>query len=149
MKEEIRSLEPFGFPGYFASSMGDVFSDRKGGKRRLVKRIKVGNGYAWFVSLRTATGKIRQKSVATLVLLAFRGENTRTFATRAAIYLDGNKDNCRLDNLQWRTGTKESCVKITLDASYIQQLEKMAAPRKITINKVAQEILVDILSKEK
>jgi len=150
MKEEIRSLESLGFPGYFVSSEGNVISENKGRKRLLKRcRHRHGGSHAWLVCLRTAKRRFTQKSIALLVLLAFRGEPGRKFTTGSAVFLDGNKDNCRLENLEWRTATKEPCVKVTLDAEYIWKLEQMAALRKVTINKVAQEILVDFLSKEK
>lgn len=107
METEFRSLEPYGFPGWFVSRDGTVVSRRRKEKRlRPTKTLPVTPNAAWMV-VRTngLKPKVRVR-VAELVLLAFSGPPPED-ANNVIIYRDGDVNNYHIDNLEWGIRFKE------------------------------------------
>jgi hypothetical protein len=88
-----------GFSGYEVSDKGEVFSSRRGTRKKKKPR-KRWDGY-FDVNL-FLDGKWRKFLIHRLVLLSFIGPCPRGYETR---HLDGNKENNCLSNICW--GTKE------------------------------------------
>ncbi|PHM66709.1 HNH endonuclease signature motif containing protein [Xenorhabdus stockiae] len=89
-----------GFPGYFASKEGEIFSLRTNQLKRLKTRIR--HGYKR-VNVRSGTGRktVVTKPVHQLVLLAHKGDKPKECdLTR---HLNGNPLDNRLENLRWGT----------------------------------------------
>ena len=84
------------FPGYVVSNYGEVYNEETG---KFLKQSPVQYGILTVGLMRD--GKIYRRSVATLVAMAFHDKPRPDFNT--VIHLDGHKDNCRADNLMWRT----------------------------------------------
>jgi hypothetical protein len=85
-----------GFPGYFVSDEGRVFSDLQEPHREL--KFYEHDGY-WRAQL-LRDGKRVQRFVHCLVLEAFVGSRPHSHETR---HLDGNRKNNALANLCWGT----------------------------------------------
>lgn len=92
--EDWREIEEF--PGYSVSNQGRVRNDDRG---RVLTRLVNQHGV---VHVGLVKGRLQYKrGVALLVALAFLPEPyPMTFDT--VIHLDGDKLNCRMDNLMWR-----------------------------------------------
>lgn len=109
MEREIW-LQVDGFPDYFVSNFGRIKSV-KFGKIRLLKQSK-SKGY-YRVNLCQSGGRYAKK-VAFLVLEAFSGKRPEGLDCS---HLDGNRENNRLDNLEWETRTvnnrRKENVKLT------------------------------------
>lgn len=97
-----------GFPGYFASEDGYIFSNRTGQLKQLTARVH--KGYL-HVHVKYGYGRqtVKKKPVHQLVLMAFVGEKpNKTSLTR---HLNGNALDNRLLNLAWgspKENTKDS-----------------------------------------
>lgn len=98
-----------GFPGYFVTSCGEVWSLRKGdsahSKRRWGKtswrRLKVDvNRYGYERVALMRDGKSRQVTVHVAVCEAFHGPRPTGYV---AAHADGNKRNNSANNLRWAT----------------------------------------------
>lgn len=89
-----------GFPGYFATTSGDIVSTRSGETRIIGQRIH--KGY-YHVNIKTGYGRktVRKEPVHKLILLAFRGEKPNESAV--CRHLNGNALDNRLSNLKWGT----------------------------------------------
>lgn len=91
-----------GFPGYYVSDDGKVFTSWRAGGRYTkpngrgpnpMAQIPAGAGY-----LSVTLGRGRKRYVHRLVALAFHGEPPAGFE---ACHIDGDKTNNRADNLRW------------------------------------------------
>ncbi len=92
-----------GFPGYFVSEYGDVYSIRsRKGDGRLRRLTACKSGRYLLVGLQTGkrgvNAKMHNRRIHTLVLTTFVGPRKSGQCTR---HLDGNGTNNRLDNLAW------------------------------------------------
>ena len=96
---EIRPV--IGFPGYFASDDGEVFSDRSG-ERRLLATTRDHGGYLQVNVKRN--GKATKLTNHRAVLLAFRGEALG----RESRHLNGDQLDNRLANLAWGTSRENA-----------------------------------------
>ena len=85
-----------GFSRFYVNENGDVFTIKKikgGEKLNKVSITKATNGYKK-VNMQDDFGKFTSKLVHTIVYEAFKGENYSVLTL-----LDGDKNNCRLDNI--------------------------------------------------
>lgn len=98
---DLRKQIP-GFPDYCVTKDGKVWSSKRG-KGKWLCFMKVGKGY-FAVSL-YKNNKHHQKRVHSLVLETFIGPKPKNMEGR---HLDGNKENNKLDNLCWGTGSENS-----------------------------------------
>lgn len=85
-----------GFPDYSVSNYGEIHSDKT---RRTLRQTPIQYGVLTVMMWRD--GKQNRRSVATLVAKAFVPIVREDFNT--PIHLDGNRANCRADNLMWRS----------------------------------------------
>lgn len=92
-----------GFPGYFATEDGGIYTERKngssGGVREIPKRMKPTidkDGYET-ISLRF-NGKYKFRRLHRLILQAFRGSPK---PRQEGCHNDGNKRNNHISNLRW------------------------------------------------
>ncbi|WIF71381.1 HNH endonuclease [Proteus vulgaris] len=94
-----------GYPGYFASKDGVIYSTRKGALSELKPRIR--NGYLR-VNVRSGSGRKTSvtKPIHQLVLLAFTGEMPRH--CNLTRHLNGDPFDNRLDNIRWGTHKENS-----------------------------------------
>jgi hypothetical protein len=96
------NMEPIpGFPGYYATRDGRIFSDRTG--ELVEKKQQVDEEGYHFVNLRTGVGRktVKMVPVHKCVLLAFVGPKpTEEHECR---HLDRNPANNHVDNLCWGT----------------------------------------------
>jgi len=91
-----------GYPGYWASMDGRIYSDRSGSLIELAQRV-MGKGYL-YVNVKVARGDrhvLLPKPVHRLVLLAFTGPEP--FPQADGRHKDGDAMNCSADNLEWGT----------------------------------------------
>ena len=88
-----------GWPGYYVSDAGDVYSRREGGGLKKLRPTADEKGYLR-VSLRRR-GKYHRRYVHTLVLEAFHGP--RPPGCQCLHGPDRNPANCRAENLRWGT----------------------------------------------
>jgi hypothetical protein len=95
-----------GFPGYWVTHWGEVYSFRKFGggfqrdkPLRRLNPLKTNNRYLTVV-LTNEEGRRIQKTIHSLVLESFDGPRPNGFVCR---HLDGNSLNNHIDNLQWGT----------------------------------------------
>lgn len=84
------------FPDYAVSNYGEVYNEKTG---KILKQSPNQIGILTVGLIRNGT--LSRRSVATLVAMAFHERPRSDFNT--VIHLDGKKDNCRADNLMWRT----------------------------------------------
>ena len=103
MLEEWREIPQF--PGYFASSLGSIASERQGERRVLrqwvVTTVSRGHNYSYpAVCLRRAGGGRCHRSVGRYVLLAFTGKDEPGLVCR---HRDADPFNNAVDNLAWGT----------------------------------------------
>lgn len=91
--EEWREVQDF--PGYVVSNYGEVFNEKT---RRTLTQSPVAYDIPT-VGL-NLEGKVFRRSVPVLVAKAFIKEDREHFDT--PIHLDGDRTNCRVDNLAWR-----------------------------------------------
>lgn len=94
LREEWREIREF--PQFAISSHGNVLNQRTGRERKVMRNAQ---GVA-MVTL-AASGRILTRGVALLVAGAFI-PNEEELVFRTPINLDGNRMNCRADNLMWR-----------------------------------------------
>lgn len=84
-----------GFSDYVVSNYGEVYCSRTG---RILRQTPVQYGMLTVGLWRD--NKQHRRSVATLVATAFLDKQRDDFNT--PIHLDGDRSNCRVDNLAWR-----------------------------------------------
>jgi HNH endonuclease len=99
-----------GYPGYFASDQGEIYSNVRRGRpssarlaqdeplRRISSQISSVRNYRRMVA---TLGRGRYRKVAYLVALAFVGE--RPTPSHELAHLDGDSLNNRPNNLAWKT----------------------------------------------
>lgn len=85
------------FPSYEVSNLGRVRHTRSGN----IKGISLNQQGISNVHLAEPT-KYRRRSVALLVAKAFLPEPSPHYSSPTPIHRDGDKQNCRADNLMWR-----------------------------------------------
>lgn len=95
-----------GYPGYFASNDGRIWSDRRGSRRELAKYVEEINGYR-----REKTNLYGRPGakVATLVCEAFYGP--RPDGCEVA-HLNGDSLDNRAENLAWKTTAENHADKV-------------------------------------
>lgn len=82
------------FRGYFVNTEGEVFKQKKNGELRKVSS-SIENTYGFSrVNLVNDEGKAGARLLHRIVYKTFKGEYTGDL-----VFIDGNKQNCRLDNL--------------------------------------------------
>lgn len=94
MREQWHELEEF--PDYAVSSMGEVFNIKTG----MPRRTSINQQGIVKISLYKDGRELITRSVAVMVAEAFCEGRTEFFNT--PIHLDGDRENCRADNLMWR-----------------------------------------------
>lgn len=100
--EEIRPVE--GYPGYFASTYGKIYSERRGGPRRAMKPDVGEQGHSRVQLHREGSGERGDRLlVHRIILETFVGPAPSTDAQGR--HRDGNAQNNRISNLMW--GTQE------------------------------------------
>lgn len=100
--EEIRPVE--GYPGYFASTYGKIYSERRGGPRRAMKPDVGERGHSRVQLHREGSGERGDRLlVHRIILETFVGPAPSTDAQGR--HRDGNAQNNRISNLMW--GTQE------------------------------------------
>ena len=86
-----------GFSRFYVNELGEVFAVKKnkfkGEVLRPLSICRGANGYKK-VNMQDDSGKFTSKLLHSLVYEAFKGDNYSVLA-----FLDGDKGNCRLDNL--------------------------------------------------
>lgn len=97
-----KSYEPY----YEITTFGRIWSVRRGEAKWLTPRLG-SHGYL-FVTLHSKSFK-KQFLIHRLVLFTFKGPSDFNEECR---HLDGNKINCRLDNLEWGTHSDNMCDKL-------------------------------------
>ena len=95
MEEIFKDIE--GFPGYYISNLGNIMS-RKRGETHILSQIRSKYGYQEIMFYQNK--KMHTLYVARLVLAAFKGYPADPWLCFAH-HIDGDKSNCRLDNLEW------------------------------------------------
>lgn len=96
MEDEIDNWQPIGgFPGYSVNSLGHVRKDSS--KRILVPRFNQ-YGVPYVGLMRDWQQCVR--SLPRLVAQAFIPQHNEIFDT--PVQIDGDRSNCRVDNLMWR-----------------------------------------------
>lgn len=95
MQEEWRIIEEF--PDYEISDYGNIRNLRF----NRPKQSSI-NNRGMVVTCLSSKGKHYTRSIAILVATAFLGEPDNDYED-SVINLDGDKHNCRFDNLAWRT----------------------------------------------
>lgn len=94
VRERWHELEEF--PDYAISSMGEVHNIKTG----MPRRTSVNQQGIVKISLYQDGKYLITRSVAVMVAEAFVEGQTEFFNT--PIHLDGDRENCRADNLMWR-----------------------------------------------
>ena len=92
MVEEYRKIKDF--PEYLVSNLGNIKSTKRGGKILSYSITRLG----YKVVIIYANKKMNTLYVAREVLSAFRGFPAWLCIARN---IDGDRSNCRLDNLEW------------------------------------------------
>ncbi len=113
LPQQLREID--GCPGYFAGRDGRIYSTRRLGRpkpstpARPIRPLKAGvnkrNGY-----LQVALGSASCRNVHALVCAAFHGPRPPGFH---ASHIDGDKLNCRPENLCWESRTANERRKAT------------------------------------
>ena len=96
-----------GFPGYFATAEGEIVSCLRG-KERLLKRRPHRNGYN-LVTLCRSDGVRLDTTLHRVIAMAFHPNPASLPCVR---HLDGEKSNCRPENLAWGTYADNEADKI-------------------------------------
>lgn len=97
-----------GYRGYFVDKFGNVYSERRGKRRKLHPCF---NSYGYLcVSVPKGDGKFRKIGVHRLVLLTFVGEPGPNQETR---HLNGTRSDNRLINLVWGTRKQQQADAIS------------------------------------
>ena len=86
-----------GFSAYGVTYDGQVVNVAKGG---IVLPHYINRAGHNFVSMKNDEGVFCTRHVAKMVLKAFKPIREESWNT--VIYLDGNKSNCHIENLEWR-----------------------------------------------
>lgn len=86
-----------GFSSYGVTPDGQIINLSKGGIMITHYENRAGHN---FVSMKNDNGVYLTRHVGKLVLKAFRPPKEPHWDT--VIYLDGDKSNCKIDNLDWR-----------------------------------------------
>jgi predicted DNA-binding protein (UPF0251 family) len=86
------------YPGYFVDKLGNVYSERRGKRRKLKPHLN-SYGYLW-ISVTRGDGSFRKEGIHRLVLFAFIGLPSEAQETR---HLNGIRTDNRLFNLAWGT----------------------------------------------
>jgi len=86
-----------GFSSYGVTTDGQVINISKGG---IILPHYINRAGHNFVSMKNDEGEFCTRHVAKMVLKAFKPEREDHWDT--VIYLDGDKSNCRIENLEWR-----------------------------------------------
>lgn len=94
MREQWYELDEF--PDYAVSSFGEVHNIKTG----MPRRTSINQQGIVKISLYKDGRELITRSVAVLVAEAFCDGQTEFFNT--PIHLDGDRENCRADNLMWR-----------------------------------------------
>lgn len=84
------------FPDYAVSSLGEVFNIKTG----MPRKLSINQHGIVKVSMYKNRRELITRSVAVMVADAFVEGRTDLFNT--PIHLDGDRENCRADNLMWR-----------------------------------------------
>ena len=85
-----------GFPDYAINELGEIGNMKTG----MPRKLSINQQGIPMVSLYAENGRPYTRSVAVLVANAFIPEERPHFDT--PIHLDGDRLNCRVDNLAWR-----------------------------------------------
>ena len=83
-----------GFPGYYADKLGNIYSTRLRGFKKLKPSVHVGRGY------RTVNLLNNTKVIHRLILITFVGPCPEG---HECCHVDGDKTNNKLSNLYWGT----------------------------------------------
>ena len=94
MIEEYRKIKDF--PEYLVSNLGNIKSTKRGGKILSYSITRLG----YKVVIVCANKKMNTLYVAREVLAAFKGSPADPWLCIAR-NIDGDRSNCRLDNLEW------------------------------------------------
>ncbi|WUR15700.1 HNH endonuclease [[Empedobacter] haloabium] len=103
MNDELKAIP--GWPGYFATAAGAIYSDRSGEMRAISMWDR--NGYLQATLRTRKSGKVqaRPQPVHRLVLMAFAGQADDGMHAR---HLNGNSTDNRIENLAWGTPRQNS-----------------------------------------
>jgi hypothetical protein len=107
----VRYRPTQGFPGYIVGDDGSVWTlwIHYSKPRRLglePKRMRANGGYPRYPSVKLyGKGGFARREVHRLVLEAFDGPSPPSTECR---HLDGDRSNCRLDNLMWGTHARNA-----------------------------------------
>lgn len=94
--QEWVSIEEF--PGYSVSSSGEVRNDNT------TRHLKIRSNKQGFIMVGLVREGVQHtRSVAMLVAHAFVPYYDYSEWSNSVIHLDGDRENCRADNLMWRT----------------------------------------------
>lgn len=89
----IKELNIQGFSGYYISSDGRIYNEKKNGEMRELKKYKANYDFMK-VNLYGDDKKQTTKLVHVLVYESFKGKNYSNI-----VFLDNNKENCNIENL--------------------------------------------------
>lgn len=95
-----------GFPGYYADTDGNVWSTHTGDLKKL-KPTARGGGYLAVNLCKDL--KVSTKKIARLILETFEGPCPEGLES---CHNDGNKNNNKLSNLRWDTGSNNCLDKV-------------------------------------
>jgi hypothetical protein len=91
-----------GFPGYFVTALGDVYTTRRGRVARKLSQFNTSGESELSVVMYDAAERECVVRVAYAVCTAFYGDANGTVGFR-----DGNRKNCTSDNVYWKDGTED------------------------------------------
>lgn len=98
MIDELKAIP--GWPGYFASAEGAIYSDRSGSMQAISMWEKRGYLFATLRIRNQGKVKVRPQPVHRIVLLAFSGQPGDGLHAR---HLNGKSTDNRIENLAWGT----------------------------------------------